>query len=89
MFSDPVVLADSDDKSNQLTTASLSPVYIPLPSENNSQSTLFNTLHPLTDDEYSTSSSSNSSRQHKLYSLDSTTFVETKLEKVRRKLHKY
>ncbi|CAF1168906.1 unnamed protein product [Adineta ricciae] len=82
MFSDPVVLTNSEDKSNQLMTTSLSSMYIPLASENNSQSTLFNTLHPSTDDEYSTSSSSNSSRQHKLYSLDQTTFVETKLEKM-------
>lgn len=78
MFSDPII-------SNQLITTS--PIYVPLSNETTSESTLFNSLNPSIDDEYSISSSSNSSRrQHRLYSslenAEETTFVETKLEQI-------
>ncbi|UJR15086.1 hypothetical protein I4U23_002053 [Adineta vaga] len=87
MFSDPVIsnqlYSNSQETTNQSTT---SPIYVPLTNDMNSESTLFNSLNPSIDDEYSTSSSSNSSRRHRLYSSlqndGETTLVETKLEQV-------
>lgn len=63
MFADPII--SNENISNQIPTTTVSPpIYIPL----NNESVLFNALNGSNDDEYSTSSSSNSSRQNRSYS---------------------
>jgi len=75
MFTDPII-------PDQITTTSSSPIYIPLSNENP-----HNQLSASVDDEYSTSSSSNGTHQHQLYSSlendNDMVFVDAKLEKNR------
>jgi len=85
MFADPTFPNEFIDNNENKSTSSSSLICVPLPNENNNESILFNSSNISIDDEYSTSSSSNNSRQHRLYSSlqndGEITFIQTKLEK--------